>query len=413
MTERIIRLIENRFRTDARYFLKGGFWMTLSQVITIILGILSTAIFANVLSAEAYGVYKYLIGLATIFASVSLTGLGQSILQTAASGLVNFYNQSFRTNLIFNLGVIISSLSGGIYYYLNGNSTLATGCLLIALFQPVINLFQFSPAILMGTKQFRKSTTQQIVKGVFVTGSTIAAILFTTNVLVLLGVYLGAHAVSNVFSDWYYRPKNAAPVPASTVAKYIAYAKHTSIRNAINELARRADTVLVFTQLGAADLTLYSIASVVPEQIKGSFKNLANLLLPKYAHRPKEYFASKDFLIRSSHLFLLLLCITAAYIVSAEILYTVLFPTYPEAVFYSQLLALSFVSYIAYLPNTYLKANLVENVLYRVSIYNSIFQILCMITLLHFWGLIGVVTARIINSFFLSGILYYYSIKSH
>lgn len=143
-----VSTIEKRFHVDAHYFLKGGFWLSLTQVVSILGGLVTSVLFAKYLDPNDYGIYRYLIGLVAIFSAFSLTGLGQSILQTAAKKYYSFYSETLRTNFIYSLSITAISIAGSSYYFFNNNSLLATGCLLIAVSQPLIITFSNSVSYL-------------------------------------------------------------------------------------------------------------------------------------------------------------------------------------------------------------------------------------------------------------------------
>ena len=121
--------LQKKFKFDAAYFIRGGFWSTLGQLIGIVGGVITTSLFAYYLSSEEYGIYKYLIMLGVIFSSLSLTGIGQSILQSTAKGYTYFYSKSAKLSLKYSIGLMILSLAAAGYYFFHTNYTLAVGCI--------------------------------------------------------------------------------------------------------------------------------------------------------------------------------------------------------------------------------------------------------------------------------------------
>ncbi len=396
----VATFLGKKFNFDAHYFLKGGFWLSLTQVITILAGLATTSLFAHYLSETEYGIYRYLLGLAILFSSLSLTGLGQSILQTAAKKYYGFYKETLVLNLKYSLGIAVLSTAGGIYYILNHNLTLALGCFLIALFQPFITGYQNTTVFLQGSRRFKASTVATTSKIIFISATSIVALLLTKNILVLVAVYLASSALINFLLHLWYRPKATTPTPEAVTTQYLSFAKHTSVRNTVATVSNRLDTVLIFTQLGAAELAIYTIATTIPEQIKGSFKNLTSLLLPKYANHENFDIVKKSVPKRSLQLFFILLAITVLYIFIAPYLYQLLFPKYEEAVFYSQLLALSFVTFVLYIPLSIIQTKTAEKELHEITLYGSIFQVVSIVLCIHFFGLIGAIIAKILYRVF-------------
>ena len=316
-----------KLKFDAHYFVRGGFWLSLSQLITILAGILTTSLFAKYLTESEYGTYRYLLTLVAIFSYFSLTGIGQSLLQAAAKGFNNFYKESFKTNLLYNSGVVISAFCGFIYYFLNENIVLSLGCLLIMLLQPVINLFQYTPTTLIGSKKFKESTLLQSLKTVFVTSTALASILVTQNVLILFSAYLVANALVNLISTWYFRQTTENNVtPLKQQNKLITYAKGTTVRHLILNLSGKLDIVILFTQVGAMEVAAYSIATLIPDQVRGFVKNMSQMLVPKYSQTENTAIILKSFPKRSLQIFILSAICTLVYIATSPIIYSLLFP---------------------------------------------------------------------------------------
>lgn len=399
--------LQKKFNFDAHYFLKGGFWLSLTQIIVVLAGILTTSLFAHYMSETDYGIYRYLIGLAVLLSSFSLTGLGQSILQTAAKKYYQFYQETIRLNFLYSLSITVISLGGAVYYFINENLILSLGCILIAIFQPIINGFQNTQVFLQGSRRFREATIAQGIKVLIVSLASIAALFLSESILILFLVYLGVNSLVNVLFHIIYRPQHTPQTPPEVSVQYVAYAKSTSIRNIISSVSNRLDTVLIFTQLGAAELAIYTIATIIPEQIKASFKNLASLLLPKYAKHDDMRILKKSVPRRSLQLLLLLLPVTIIYIIAAPYIYELLFPKYEEAVFLSQLISISFPAMIAMIPASILQSHLKEKALYQNQIFEAtIFTILLCVLVLKF-GVIGAVIARVTTRY-ITGILYFY-----
>ena len=399
--------IQKKFRIDAHYFLKGGFWLTLTQVIVTLAGLVTTAVFAHYLSENEYGIYRYLLGLAIIFSSFSLTGLGQSILQTSAKGFYNFYNETLRLNLLWNIPTLLASGAGAIYYFYNNNLLLSLGCVAIALLQPFINTYQYVPTYLQGDKKFKLSANIQNCKIIFVALVSVITLYFTDQILILLTVYLGASALSNYLSHVFFVKKKVVKTPKEIFNTYIKYSKHTSLRNVLSTVANRIDAVIIFTQLGAADLAIYTIATLVPEQIKGHFKNIASLLLPKYAIAGSAILISGAFK-RSLLLVVTFTIIALSYIVAAPFIFGIFFPKYTEAILLSQILAISFPAMIAILPNTILKASLSEKELYKIEIISSLYLILSSFVTIYFFGLWGAIINKILFRYLTMSLNYIY-----
>lgn len=400
--------LQKKFKVDASYFLRGGFWNTSGQFVGIIGGVAISSLFAYTLSESDYGTYRYLIGIGSLLSAFSLTGLGQSVLQATAKKYVEFYTETLTTGFLYSLGITLMSLLGSFYYFYNENFTLALGCVLIAIFQPIINTYKNTSSFLQGNSRFREAAFLQTFRTATITFTSAVAILTTQNILILFTLYLATQSLINLLSYIYYQPKKTGVISKSIFQKYFNYAKHASVRNIITNISLRLDTIIIFQQLGAIDLSIYTIANIIPGQIKGSFKNIAVLLLPKYVQHDDIKTIKKNTPRRSLQLFLIFTSITVIYILFAPFIYKLLFPKYESAIFLSQLVALSFPALILLMPLSALQAQLKEKELYYFSIQNLFVTIIVTIFLITEYGLTGAIIAKVITRYYRLIIAFYY-----
>jgi O-antigen/teichoic acid export membrane protein len=225
------------------------------------------------------------------------------------------------------------------------------------------------------------------------------ALYFTKNIIYLFLFYQIGQIVVGIASYKWYVPKESKSTPHDIYNKYISYSKHTSVRNIISNISSRLDIVIIFTQLGAADLALYSIATIIPEQIKGTFKNLGTLLLPKYSNHKDIDVIKRGVPKRSFQLLIALIIITILYIIISPYVYSLLFPKYPEAIFYSMLSALSFPSFIALIPISVIQSSLDKKTLYMTNLQDALIGTILIYALTISYGITGTILARVITRY--------------
>jgi O-antigen/teichoic acid export membrane protein len=413
ITAKIINLLAHHFRIDAHYFFSGAVWLTIIQAITVLGALIVSVVFAHLLDETEYGVYRYILGIGALLSSFSLTGIGQSVFQTSAQKHTWFYPLGIKKSLIYSLGITASSMIGSIYYFIQDNTELALGCLLIAILQPLLNTYQQIFPFLQGEKRFRESTILQGIKTAVVTISSLGAIYFTHDIFWLVLTYLLSNTIMNVAAHFIYKPRNVATAEKTIYKRYMDYARNTSVRNIISIIAFRIDSIIIFQQLGAANLAIYTIANILPEHIKTSFKNITTLLVPKYALHDNLDAIKKNLFKRSLQLFSIFVLITIVYIFVAPIAYEILFPKYDDVIFLSQIVALSFPAMIALIPISALQAHTEEKRLDSFNTQTSIFMIAVTIVLTITGGIFGAVLARVISRYVNLFLAYYHFFKVH
>jgi O-antigen/teichoic acid export membrane protein len=409
---KLLHTVQQHTRIDVAYYSKGAFWLTVIQVITVLGSLITSVMMAHMLSEADYGTYRYILGIGALVSAFSLTGMGQSIFQTSALGYHWFYTIGIRQSNVYGICVTVLSLFLSVYYLYQDNIELGIGCLLIALLQPVLNTYQQIFPFLQGAKKFRQSALLQGIKTTVITLTSLGALLITHNILWLIAVYFISNISINYVVHVWHSPTATNSFDQQAYSRYVAYAKNTSIRNIISIIAFRIDSVIVFQQLGASQLAIYTIANIIPEHIKASFKNMSTLLVPKYARHENLLLIQKSLKKRSQQLFFVTVSAMIVYIVLSSHLYKILFPKYHEAVILSQIVALSFPAMTALIPLSALQAHTKESELSKLNTSSSLLTIVITTLFTIFFGLVGAVAARVLSRYITLLLTYYYFLKS-
>ncbi|HEX9608834.1 MAG TPA: oligosaccharide flippase family protein, partial [Candidatus Paceibacterota bacterium] len=82
----VLRKSERYTKTDMVYLTKGGIWLSISQGVAMVTGLLVAIAFANLLTPETFGTYKFVLSLAGIIGAFSLTGMSTALIRSVANG---------------------------------------------------------------------------------------------------------------------------------------------------------------------------------------------------------------------------------------------------------------------------------------------------------------------------------------
>lgn len=383
---------------DSQYILKGGFWLSVGQGTAIVAAFATAYVFANFVDAADYGIYKYVLSLSVIFGALTVTGMIQSVIQATARGYYSFIKIGFTTSVLYGTITTIVSLLAASYYFINDNYTIAIGCVLIALFIPLTSASQLLYGQLQGLQRFSLSAKLQATKTVLSATAVVGTIFITDNVMYYLVAYFVTNALVSLiiyfFTQWTLQVPQDTEGTEGSKSKYLSYAKHSSIRDILTIITHEVDKILAFQLLGATQLAIYAFAIAIPEQFKGVFKNLALLILVKFTGYSLQGI-KKNLLKKVFLLGLILVILTAAYIMAAPFIYAILFPDYIESVFLSQIFALSFPMMIAIFPISALQAQMREKDLHALNIGTSLLLIASLYAGVTFFGLMGLVLSRV------------------
>jgi O-antigen/teichoic acid export membrane protein len=372
----LLRKSEAFFKTDMVYLAKGGFWLTGAQIVASASAFVLSLVFANVVHPEIYGQYKYVLSLASTLGAFSLLGLGTGVLRSTAQGQEGSLRKAFTQNLKFSFVLILIGLGTGVYYWTQGNHFLATAILIVTVLTPLLNSATLYSSFLNGKKDFRATTLFTSAVIVANTVTMIVALLVTKNPLILVVAYFTSQTVCNLIAYavtlFIYKPNNEVNEKELTT-----YSVHQSIVVFLGTVASQIDKILVFQQLGAVQLALYSFAIAMPDQIKGVFKNVSRLAFPKFVsvqlhtvHRRMYY-----------QLFLLgivVFILSLFYIGAAPYIYRLLFPQYIESIVFSQIYALGLFTVISFVPVTALQAQNLNKSMYIFTISSNVLQIIAL-----------------------------------
>ena len=391
--------------TDMVYLAKEGFWLTLGQVISTLASFLLAIAFANLLDPVVYGNYKYILSLLGILGIFALPGMGTAIIQAVARNLEGSFYKGFKEKLKWGALGSLTALGLAGYYFFKGNYLLPIPLLISAVFLPLMQASGVYGSFLTGRKLFNIETKYSIVRQIIFVGAMVTTLFLTKNLFWLIAVYFASNTFLNYFFYLFTR-KKFQPNKKEDL-QTLSYGKHLSLMNIITTIAGYLDKILVFHYLGAIEVAIYSFAIAPPEHIKALLKNIQPLALPKFAQREKKELKSMVFK-KMGKLCLILLPIIAFYIVVAPFLYKILFPRYLNSVLYSQIFAVSLITIIGILPLTAFQSQMAKKQLYQWNIYGSLIQIILLFFFVYFYGLIGVILARVTSRFINLGLSFWF-----
>lgn len=405
LKERSLAWGERVLKTDVRYLIKGGSWLGGGQVITTLAAFVLSLLFANLLSPETYGIYKYILSIGTLLTIPTLSGIDAAVSRAVAQGKEASVFQGLKAKIKWGLLGSIVSTGISIYYYLNGNSIFAISILAAGICIPFIEAFDIYNSLLNGRKMFREFTYYNVGTQVILTILLGAFIYLNKNIVLIIVFYFFLNVALNLF--YLLLAIKLVKPNKETDPEVVSYGMHLSLIDVIGTVLGQLDKILIFHYLGAAELALYSIAIAAPEQIKGMLKNVQFLALPKFAERSKE--EGKTTIYRKTFQFeIFISLIIIIFIILAPYFFKIFFPRYILAVPYSQVLAFSILGATpAVFLYTFLESHAAKKQLYQYNIYSNIINLFLLFPLIYYFGLWGAVWTRVITRFFLFGLSMY------
>ncbi|MDB5244342.1 MAG: hypothetical protein JWN18_212 [Parcubacteria group bacterium] len=396
------------FNIDTQYLLQGTFWSSLAQIVITLSALSLSIILSRHLPKEVYGQYKYVLSLISLLSMFSLSSVGTAVLQSTSRGYEGALQEGFRSNLRWSLPMVLGALGLGSYYLLQGNVALGVSVLIGGTFAPFISSASIASSFLIAKKDFEGLAFYGSILSTFIPASALMlTALLTKNFIILVAVYFFFTAGSYLFT-YFYALKKHHPDPTNVDAGMMSYAKHLSVIGVLGGLAANIDQVLLYHFVGPIELALYNFAIGIPDQSKGPLKNIDSMLQARFAnHLPANIRTN----MRTKALLLLAfgaIC-ASAYILCAPYIYLLLFPAYIEAVPYSQVYALTFLTF-PFIPSlSYLSAKRLIKEQYINNFVSSTLRITFIaigVIYAGLWGLVWAILAARLSNGIVGYILY-------
>lgn len=405
-----INHLEKKIRTDVRYVLKGFFWLGSGHIITIFAGLATSVAFANLLSPETYGTFKYALSLMPFLEIAILAGLNNSLTISVAKGFEGDVLNVLKTKIKWGLFGTMAGFFLTIYYYLY-NKELAPLVAIISIFVPFFNTPVIYGSFLLGRKKFKAiSIFSSISSGIYAV-AIITTILLSKNILFILISYLAVNTLIR-FGIFLYILKTES-FNDKQGKDTIAYGKKISVLEVVNTIASSLDNILVFHYLGAVELAAYTFIKKVPEHIKFVPRFLTDLSTPKFSSKDiGDPFIKKEVIRKTIIFYSGIAGLVAIYILFAPFIFKIFFYPYRQYVFLSQIYAISFALNFGGLFLNFVESNRKAKSVIGVNLSNSCLTIVVVFLSLKLYGLTGLIVGHSIIRFTSSWIRYFYFKRS-
>lgn len=389
----LLRWSERYTKTDMVYLASGGFWLVLGYVGQMIMGLLLAIALAKLLPKEVYGTYQFIISTCAIIGGFTLTGMGTALMRSIARGEQGTLRYAFKKQLLWSIGIVLAGSATAIYYLLKGNFELATAFFLCGAIIPFLSGFSLYRPFLEGKQLFRESTTIGLWRRPLPVIAMVVAILLTKDPIILVVTYFASQAISMGLLYWLTIKKYPEPVVENP--EVLSYSKHLSVMSFVGLITNNVDNILVFHYLGAAPLAVYALAQIPFAQINKMFGLLSNLVFPKFAQRDFKLLRQTIFHKVLFYFFITIL-VVISYIIAAPYIFKVLFPNYPEAVLFSQILMLALLVKPAALYAQVFAAHGMTRIQHFMQYSTGALKLTLLVILLPIYGLWGAVYAILI-----------------
>jgi len=380
---------------DVRYFIKGGFWLSLPFLVNNLLGILRSILFARLLTKDVYGQFGFVNDTIGTLAFLTLPGLGSALVETVARGnhgaILDAAHARIRWSLLLSLG----TLGFGFYYLWDGQPTIALALWVGGILQPMAATFGLIQSYYTGRKHFDKVSYLNIGQSLSNTGTIILMLLLDKGLVWLIAANYGSNLI---FYGFFYYLTISHLKDEPRDPDVIPYGRSLTWADLILSLSNSLDGFILGITAGFTDVAVYRVAAALPKGVKSPIQSLRPLVMPKIAEKPdKQIYTSR---VRKQLLLLVLLNLlfVGIFMVLMPFLLPMIYgETYREAVLYAQLLMLSLS--FGWPDSFFLAALQARKQTHAIARGNLVFGILLigtMILLTPVMGIMGIVVSRLL-----------------
>lgn len=395
---RLLRVSERYTKTDMVYLASGGFWLTSGQGVASISAFILSILFANYVSPETYGIYKYMLSLGGLLVIPTLVGIPTALQRAIARGEDGAAKGAFRARLIGGGFAFFGGVLAAGWYFFNGNVEFGTALLIVAISTPLMEAYGMYDTVMQGKGMFRVSMQYFSISSILATATLALAIFFSDgNLLMLVGAYFGTWTLVRVIC-WHRTKKLLASTPEAIPGETVVYGVRLSIIGIVSAIANQIDKIILFQFLGPAQLAIYAFATAMPEQVRAALKSITPLALSRFSRRSAEEVRTN--IHKKALLSMALVApIIAVYIVTAPYIYRLLFPAYLEAIPYSQVFVLSILVVPLFLYSAAFQSQRAEKIIASSEISMNLLSIAMLFVLIPLYGIWGAIWARLITRY--------------
>ena len=281
-----VKTLGTNLGIDAGYFVKGGVYGTLQQVIGLASGLAIAYSFGHFASKSVFGEYNLLLSIVSLVSIVSLPGLNISLLRSVGRGYDNSLNQAVRTRLKWSLLGIPVLIATAYYYSLRGSDTFPSALLVAAIFFPFLQSFQTTLTFFQAKKRFD-------IQAIFVSAASLAtgllvglAVYLRLSLLIILAGYFLGNTVSAIFSFVYSQRLVAAKNRKDN--DLLPYGYFLTAVNILPTVASQLGQILLASYLGVEKLAIFAVASKFPGIVQKNFDVFFKPVTVKLASQSNE-----------------------------------------------------------------------------------------------------------------------------
>ncbi len=373
-------------------FLRNAVWVFSGQVITSLSAFLVLIVLSNNLEKAVYGEYRFVLSVIFILSLSTLPGLTTAVVQATAQKQTGLLTALPRSCMRWGLWGSAAGLALASYYWWQGNQTLSISFTIVALCMPFYNTFLLFYFYLQGKELFNQAAGLQACGRVAFLFAMVGSVYLFPSTSFLIATYLAVTLLSQYLGyRWTIRRHPETP---SDVSETLSYGKHLSAYQIPNFLAAQIGIISIWYWLGSVEAAVYAIALMIPLEANRLGSILRQVALPRLSVQSVRFTTLIKYILL---LEIALFGAWIAYVLVSPYLFSVLLPTYSEALIPSMAAMLLVLLVPRYILRSLIHAKKMTSVIRTISFFTPGIHILLTLTLVPLYGLWGGIVALLLS----------------
>ncbi len=382
-------------KVDINYLMRGGTFLTLTQLSSALIGFILTIYFAKYLPQDIYGTYRYILSAYALISIAALPGIDTAIIETVSKGNHGALRYSVITKFKWGLLGALASLGVSAYNFYTGDVTLGYVFVLLAIFLPFMESLSLYYNFLNAQKRYGFWALTEFANQILSLITLFTVIYFTDDILILISTYFLTYIFIRLIITIYVLRNFVENENIDHT--FIDYGKTMSWYQIITRGISSIDQMVLFHFMGPAQVAVFSIANAIPTRMQSVFKISGTLAFPKYANQSEKQIISglnKKMLLFGLGIF----ACSLVYAYIAPFFFEIFFPKYLESIPYTQLVVFFTLSGITYPFSSYLGAHKKVKENYFFAVLSFVVKIISLIVLVPIYGIWGAVWGVLLSS---------------
>ena len=267
-----------------RHLKRQGFWVFSGRVYLMAAGLISSMLFARLLTVNDYGEYKYILASLAMLAVFSLPETHQVIIRYVPKGFNSIYGILFRERLTYSCIGSALILFAAIFYFHKGSIGLSYFCVFLALVYPLYYSFQVFDPYLQAELKFKELNFFYVARITLQVISVLVSYIIFESIYMSVAIMLVAVTSINLVA--FQKVKKLQSLKSKTIPETIQkQAKKESLVLSIITIlpifVAQFDKILVARIIDYESLAIYSIGIALGTAINGFFKPFMSTLNAK------------------------------------------------------------------------------------------------------------------------------------